>query len=275
MFKKIILWSLSILLVLALASGLFLAKYFGFLFVDLDTEPPNLPDELTQPAILVFSKANGFVHEDALPAGRSLLRDIATRNNWGYYETENGAVMNPEMLSRFKVVVWNNTSGTVLDDAQGQAFRNYLDNGGGFVGIHAAGGDPYYTWKWYVETLIGAQFIGHTMNPQFQDAEVIVVDHANPLLAHIDSPWRVPAEEWYAFSSNPRDHGSTILLALDEASYQAGGASMEGEHPIAWLHDVGQGRALYIAIGHQGATYDIPEFRQLVEQSIKWAGQLP
>ena len=32
--------------------------------------------------------------------------------------TENAAVMNADQLRRFKVVIWNNTSGDVLTEAQ-------------------------------------------------------------------------------------------------------------------------------------------------------------
>lgn len=275
MVKKILLWGLGLLLVLILAAAIYVAKYFGFILAELDEVPPVLPDKLAQPAVLVFSKANGYVHEDALPAGKRVLEQIARKNGWGYFETQNGAVMSPELLSQFKVVVWNNTSGTTLDAEQQQAFKQYLESGGGFIGIHAAGGDPWYSWDWYVEELIGAQFIGHTMKPQFQDADIAIIDKANAAVAHLPSPWSIPMEEWYAFASNPRDKAYTILLALDETSYLPGDATMPGEHPITWQHEIGQGRAFYTAIGHQGATYEIPEFQQLLENAIKWAGQIP
>ena len=49
---------------------------------------------------------------------------------------------------------------------------------------------------------------------------------------------------------------------------------MAGEHPIAWRHQLGEGRVLYSAIGHQGATYGVPEFRQLITNAMRWAGKL-
>ena len=42
------------------------------------------------------------------------LAAIATERNWPFFVTENGAVMNAEQLSKFKLVVWNNASGDVL-----------------------------------------------------------------------------------------------------------------------------------------------------------------
>ena len=49
---------------------------------------------------------------------------------------------NLQDLGKFKVVVWNNVSGDVLTEDQRAAFVSYLENGGGWVGIHASGGDP-------------------------------------------------------------------------------------------------------------------------------------
>ena len=273
--RKFLLWGGGILLVLIIASGIGLAKFFGVIMVEYDETPPAIPEDLGSPAVLVFSKAAGFVHVDALPAGKALLEDIATRNGWGIFQAENGAVMAPEILARFDVVVWNNTSGTTLNEEQRDAFRSYIESGGGFVGIHAAGGDPWYSWKWYVNELIGTQFIGHTSDPQFQDADVLLVAPDDPIVSHLPERWTIPQEEWYGFDAGVRDKGFTVLLNLDENSYDPNNSGMEGEHPSTWRRDLGDGRAFYTAIGHQGVTYDIPEFRQMIENAVRWAGQLP
>jgi type 1 glutamine amidotransferase len=164
-----------------------------------------------------------------------------------------------------------------LTTEQRAAFKEWLEQGGGWVGLHASGGDFSYKWDWYVNTLIGAQFVGHTMSPQFQDADVLVSDSQENITAHLESPWKVPNEEWYAFDRNPSDAGYEVLLTLDENSYITKGKtfigqdSMEGEHPITWRHTSGKGRAFYTAIGHQGATYSMPEYQELVTNGIRWA----
>lgn len=247
---------------------------------DYDETPPNI-GEIQRPAILVLSKANGFVHTDALPAGEKMLRELANDNGWNIYATNNAASHNSEDLRKFDAVVWNNVSGDVLTITQRQAFKDWLEQGGGWVGIHASGGDLFYEWDWYVNTLIGAQFIGHTSDPQFQDANVIVNDSSNELTSHLTSSWTVPKEEWYAFDSNPQHKGYEILLNVDESSYITQDQSliwkerMDGEHPITWRHKLNKGRVFYSAIGHQGATYSIPEFRQLIKNAIQWAGSIP
>ena len=280
---KLLKKTLLVLLVLVAmlgAGAYFLLKSMGFIpRADYDEVAPVLP-ELSRPASLVLSKVNGYVHVDALPAAEAMLNKIAASNGWDIYATVNAATHNPADLEKFDVVVWNNVSGDVLTAQQRTALKSWIEGGGAWVGIHASGGDPSYQWDWYVDTLVGAQFVGHTMDPQFQDADVHVTDSQVDVTAHLSSPWVVPNEEWYAFANNPRDKGYEILLTLDEDSYITRGKtcfgqdSMEGEHPIAWRHELGRGRVLYSAIGHQGATYDIPEFQQLISNAIAWAGRL-
>jgi type 1 glutamine amidotransferase len=273
--KKILIWLVGVTILALLGGAVALSHFFGFILVQLDSKPPQLPADLARPAVLVFSKANGFVHTEALPAGEALFEDIGRENGWSVYTTENGAVMNAEQLSRFDVVVWNNTSGTTLSESQQSAFREWLEQGGGFVGVHAAGGDFWYAWEWYVRELLMAQFIGHTMDPQFQDAVVENADPGNSLTAHLPPRWLVAGEEWYAFEENPRQRGVTVLLTLDETSYDPNNATMQGEHPIAWYHRPGNGRAFYSAIGHTATTYELAGFRELLARATAWAGDIP
>lgn len=243
---------------------------------DYDMESPEIP-AFTKPAVLVFNKVNGFIHKDALPAGDAMFRELAAQNGWDVYVSDNGAVHNAADLAKFQLVVWNNVSGDVLTEEQRAAFKGWLEQGGGWLGVHASGGDPFYKWDWYVDELIGAQFIGHTMDPQFQDADIHTADSGQELTSHLPKPWRVAQEEWYAFDQNPRGKGYEIVLTIDEDSYITKGSSffgedsMEGEHPMAWRHSVGQGRAFYSAIGHQAATYSIPEYRQFLSKAMRWA----
>lgn len=273
---KIVLLGLLALLVVAAIASYFVIRSLGLIpREDYDTQPPAVP-AFSKPAVLVFNKVNGFIHKEALPRADALFTQLGADNGWDVFVTGNAAVHNPEDLAKFSLIVWNNTSGDVLTLDQRAALRGWLEAGGGWLGVHAAGGDPSYQWDWYVETLIGAQFVGHTMSPQFQDADLYRADGAPELSAQVPNPWRVAHEEWYAFAANPRDKGYEIILTIDEASYITKGEtffgvdSMAGEHPLAWRHRVGEGRALYTAIGHQAATYDIPEYQAFLSAAMRW-----
>ncbi|WOJ98167.1 ThuA domain-containing protein [Congregibacter brevis] len=266
---------LGAILICAIAFYVFL-KHHGLIpRYEYDVVAPDKP-VLTRPAILVLSKTNGFIHHDALPEAEAMLTRIAKHNDWSMYHTKNGATHTPTFLEDFDVIVWNNVSGDVLDAFQRTAMRKWIEEGGTWIGIHASGGELEYRWDWYVDELLGAQFVGHTMDPQFQDAEITVNPTGSSITAHLSSVWKIPNEEWYAFDQSPNHATTTILLTLDESSYITVGENffgqdrMQGEHPITWSHRQGKGKVFYTAIGHQAATYQIPEFVTLIENAIAW-----
>jgi uncharacterized protein len=239
-----------------------------------DVTPPVLATTIKHPALLIFDKINGFRDSPSVDAATAALQAMAERKGWTLVFSDNGAVFNARQLGRFDAVVWNNVSGDALTLAQRRAFKAWMMAGGGFVGFHGAGGDPVYFWDWYVDTLIGARFIGHPMNPHFQSARVVVENRAHPITQGLPAQWSM-TEEWYSFAQSPRASGATILLSLAESSYhpgEMGGLSLSmGDHPIAWTRCVGKGRAFYTAIGHRPESYSEPNSVKLLTQGIAWA----
>jgi len=235
-----------------------------------------IPDDLPPVSILVFSKTAGYRHEEAIPAANAMFRRIARERGWGLVATEDAALFQPDTLSRFAAVVFNNVSGDVFTPAQRQALEAYVEAGGGFVGFHGSGGDPHYDWQWYVRDLIGAQFIGHPMDPQFQMASLDVEDHGHPATATLPDRWSTE-DEWYAFEASPRPQpGLHVLMTLDETSYankrvDGRDLAMGEDHPVAWWHCVGEGRVFYSALGHQAKTYSEPNYIMLLAGATAWA----
>lgn len=223
-----------------------------------------------QPAsVLVFSRTAGFRH-DSIGAGVAMLNDLAAGADLRIDATEDPAAFTPAALAVYAAVVWLNTTGDVLNEAQQAAFRAYIEAGGGYVGIHSAA-DTEYDWPWY-GTLLGgdAWFRSH---PAIQTAELMVEEPGHPSTSHLP-PRLAVTEEWYNFQRNPRPAVS-VLLTLDEATYDPGGDAM-GDHPIAWSHAVGAGRAWYTGLGHRSETYADPAFRAHVLGGLLWAsGRAP
>jgi len=106
-----------------------------------NSEIPSAVQNLNQADfnVLLYSKANGWVHEDAIPAAKQLFRTLAKENNWNLTITDDSLIYTPEQLAFFDVVVWNNVTGNTMDETQRAAFKNYLEGGGGFVGFHGSG----------------------------------------------------------------------------------------------------------------------------------------
>ncbi len=209
--------------------------------------------------VLVFSKTAGFRHA-SIPAGIKAIRQLGARYKFTVQATEDAAVFNDESLEAFDAVIFLNTTGDVLDDAQQEAFERYIRGGGGFVGVHSAT-DTEYDWPWYGR-LVGAYFAGH---PAIQEAVVVVHDRKHPATRHLPARWE-RRDEWYNFRAQPR--GVTVLASLDVESYE--GSTMD-PHPIAWCHNFDGGRAFYTEGGHTKASYRDPAFRQHLAGGIFWA----
>jgi uncharacterized protein len=230
-----------------------------------------------KPRVLLFGKINGFRDDPSVNAARAALESMAARNGWALVSTDKAGAMHPSVLRRFDVVVWNNNSGDLLTLTQRRVFRRFIEGGGGFVGIHGAAGDPAYFWDWYADTLIGARFIGHPMEPQFQDARIYLSSNATGIDHGLPREFKMN-DEWYSFARSPRATGATVLASLDERSYRPGNGAFGGpplamgdDHPIAWSRCVGRGRSFYSAIGHRPETYADANHVRLLEQAVRWA----
>ncbi len=270
---RILLFVLA-LVILAAAYAYYQMRSRGFWRLpSYETEPPAIPQLDGKPSVLVFSKTGAFIHKEAIPAAEAMFRKLADEHGWALFITENGAVYNPRDLAKFDVVVWNNSTGDLLNTEQQQALKDYLTNGGGWVGIHGAG-DSSSTWAWQNDVLIGAHFIGHPMDPQFQEARVVIEAPDDPVMQHLGTEWS-RTDEWYSYAESPRKKGKTILATLDESTYSpkffGKDIRMGADHPIVWKQCIGSGRALYSAMGHTAESYSEPRFVEMMEQAVLWA----
>jgi cytochrome c len=202
-------------------------------------------------SVLVFSKTAAYRHA-SIPQGIHAIKELGAAHGFAVDSTEDGARFSDATLARYKVVVFLNTTGDILDDAEKAAFERYIRSGGGFVGIHSAS-DTEYQWPWYGR-LVGAWFASH---PQIQRATVYIVNPAHPSTRGLPASWE-RTDEWYNFRANPRGV-VRVLASLDEATYSGG--TMGADHPIAWCQDIDGGRSWYTAMGHTVESYAEPLFR--------------
>ncbi len=224
--------------------------------------------------VLLFEKINGFKDTPSVNAAHAMFADMASRKGWAIETTEKGGAFNAATLKKFDLVVWNNISGDVLTLSQRKAFEGWMNKGGGFLGVHGSAGDPAYFWDWYADTLIGARFIGHPRNPQFQDAKVQMETSPSGIGATL-APGFTLNEEWYSFAKSPRGKGTNVIATLDESSYAPLSADKSldlrmGDHPIAWTRCIGNGRMYYSAIGHRPVNYSAPQEVSMIEQAVDW-----
>jgi type 1 glutamine amidotransferase len=202
--------------------------------------------------VLVFSKTTGFRH-DSIPQGIAAIEALGAEHGFAVDSTEDAARFSDADLARYKVVVFLNTTGDILNWGEKAAFERYILSGGGFVGIHSAS-DTEYGWPWYGR-LVGTWFASH---PQIQPATVHIANPDHPSMKGLPALWG-RTDEWYNFRSNPRG-AVQVLATLDETTYSGG--AMGADHPIAWCQTIDGGRSWYTGMGHTKESYAEPLFRQ-------------
>ncbi|MBD0254788.1 MAG: ThuA domain-containing protein [Cytophagales bacterium] len=274
---KIILWSLlGFVLLLGAALGTFVYKIrYGFP-VTYETEPPGIQFPKNQPAVLVFSKTTGFRHAESIDASKPVLSEIARRNGWFVFETEEGGVFNPAQLKLFKTVIFNNVTGRVLNEAQQEALGRYVEAGGALLGIHSAGDDSHH-WPWYETHLLGTRFSHHSLNPQFQKTRVHVEAAADPALTRQLAPSWTHEDEWYVFFGQPK--GARVVSYINGEQINPDGNllwikdknfGMGPYHPVAWCQSAGKGKTFYTSMGHNREVWQDAHFVRLLENALLW-----
>jgi type 1 glutamine amidotransferase len=279
-FFKIIGWTiLSIILMLSVAMGTFMYKVkYGFP-VSYETEMPAIQFPAGQKAILVFTKTTGFRHAESIDASIPMLKDLGKKHQYFVYETADGGVFNAQQLKQFSLVIFDNSTGRVLNDEQQTALEKYVEEGGSLMGIHGAGDDSH-RWDWYEKNLLGAKFSHHPLNPQFQQADVRMSENVDTLFSkNLAKQWS-NTDEWYVFLNQPKDmqilysiNGDMIIPNGNMLWISDKNFGMGANHPVAWYRMVGKGKTFYTSMGHSAAVWQNPNYLKLIEQGVTWSIQ--
>ncbi|GAB3511570.1 hypothetical protein GCM10027341_51240 [Spirosoma knui] len=257
--------------------GVFFYKIQNGFPITYETEKPTINFPPNQPAILVFSKTTAFRHGESIDASKPVFQTMARRNNWFVYETEEGGVFNPEQLRQFEAVIFNNSTGRVLNDEQQQALSQYVEAGGSLVGIHGAGDNSHH-WPWYETNLLGTQFSHHPINPHLQKTDVQVEKDADSTLTHDLPPSWMHEDEWYVFLGQPKGvnivsyiNGDKIIPNGNMLWIKNKNFGMGKYHPVAWYRSVGEGKTFYTSMGHSKEVWQDAHFVRLVENALHWS----
>ncbi|MER8090188.1 ThuA domain-containing protein [Streptomyces sp. NPDC087532] len=218
---------------------------------------------------LLFTRAVGYVHA-SIPAGIQMFKEEAAANNFAVVETADPAVFDEAELKDFDVIVMLQNSGMVWDtEAQREAMRTYVRDGGGVVAIHNTldmGIED--TFPWWDEAINGGVHMP-AHSPGVLQGTAKVADRVHPSTAGLPERWERP-EEWYNFDRNPRGDVH-VLVTADETTYNPGGSAMGADHPISWCRNTEGGRVWATAMGHDTPSYSEAAFRAHVVGGVKWA----
>lgn len=243
---------------------------------------PVPTEHMPEPAVLIYSETRGWRHEEGIAGGNLAAMEIAQDKGLGYFTTQHAEIFNPEALARFDIILFNSATGNSLTARQKAAFEAWLANDGAVVLIHGSIDASQKDWIFYQNELVGPEFISHPMDPQFQAADVVILNTGHPVMAGLPDRFEA-TDEWYSFDGVP-DGRFVTLAGLDETTYSPRNAvygvedlrmgDQPEDHPIIWARCLPSGgRVVASALGHTVASFEATEHRQLLSNAIDWTRQ--
>lgn len=219
-------------------------------------------------ALAVATKAKD--HARMIESAEPFLAQMAKKNGFTIDTTFDVEAISDENLARCAVFVMLQLAPFEMPEPQQAALQRFIERGGGWVGIHAAGltgnqflrpGTTY--WQWYEDLLGGVTYSPH---PAYQTGEVIVEDRSHPATRSLPERFEM-ADEWYEFDASPRGR-VRVLASADESTYKQNRPM--GDHPIVWVNEQYR-RAIYIGLGHDPSALSVSPYATLIRDSILWA----
>lgn len=173
-----------------------------------------------------------------------------------------------EKLKAYDVVVMLNNSPS--SPAERQAFEKYMENGGGWVGFHAAAyNDKNTNWPWFVQFLGGGVFYCNNWPPQ---PVLVEVDNENhPVTKSLPASFVAPASEWYQWNPSPRQNKDVeVLLSISPKNYPLGIKDIVkfGDFPIVWSNK--NYRMIYLNMGHGDEEFIDGTQNLLLVNAFRW-----
>ena len=211
--------------------------------------------------VLVFTRAVGEQHASTA-AGVKALKDLGKDNRFVVNATADPTEFRADRLKQFRAVVFLNTSGDVLNDAQQAAFEDYYRAGGGFVGVHSAI-ETESAWAFLTDVLgtradarVGRD-AGHDQGRRprprrEQEPAGVLAAHRRVVRLRRQRPRPLARPR-----DGRRDHLHRRRRRL--------------RPPVAWCKDYQGGRSFYTGGGHTAAAYGEPAFRRHLAGGIAWA----
>jgi uncharacterized protein len=209
-------------------------------------------------------------HDPMIKKSKAFFEKIASENNFTADFTRDASLINDANLSQYKVLVQLHLAPFDMTAKEQSAMQNFISNGGGWIGVHAAGltGKQFITpetpyWQWF-ENLMGG--IVYSPHPPKQTGRIVLEDRTHPVMKNLPTSFNF-YDEWYEFDKSPRPNVH-VLATADETSYKP--EKPMGDHPMIWTNPA-YDRVIYIGIGHDSTACTDQNFRILMRNAILWA----
>jgi uncharacterized protein len=226
----------------------------------------SLPDK----RVLVYThNGKGYVH-DNIPLCVAAIKKMGAENGFGVDVTDDPLFFRDPVLKQYQALVFANTNNEAfMKGFERDAFKHYIESGGGFVGIHSASGSER-NWP-YFRSVLGGKFVRH---PHQQVFLVRVKDRNFPATRKLPATFEWKDECYLLNHLNPDIH---VLLTTDYSKLDDPDKvkhpeeHFAGSLPLSWYHQFDGGREYYLALGHNKADYSNPLLYNQILGGILWA----
>ena len=153
---------------------------------------------------------------------------------------------------------------TWMTEAQGQAIKDFVNNGGGFYPMHNSS-HISLGCKNYRDVMGGA-YIGH---PPLRPFEVHATANSHPITAGMHTFVVNDEQHYVAYDKDPK----FVILESenrDGLTYETDGQKLGTKSPAGWAYDYGKGRVVFTAVGHTVHAMWNPQYVELQKRSIRW-----
>lgn len=163
----------------------------------------------------------------------------------------------------------------MLNDApsgkeQREAFRQYMENGGGWMGFHAAAyNDKNTNWPWFLDFLGGGVFYCNNWPPQPVKLDIDNANHS--VTKNLPASFIAPENEWYQWNPSPRENKDVeVLVSLSADNYPFGIKDVVswGDFPIVWTNK--KYRMIYLNMGHGDDEFTDATQKLLFINAFRW-----
>ncbi len=191
-------------------------------------------------------------------ADRKILEAAGCSVNY----TEDAATTARELPRADVAVLSVNKAGWDTPEVRKAVF-DFADAGKGIVLLHPGVWMNYPKWPEYNARIVGGASRGHDRLGEF---EVKVLNATHPITREVPASFRITDELYYF---NPDPAGSPIEV-LAQTSTSTG---TKKEHPSVWVVSHPKARIAGIALGHDARAHDLPGFKILLSNAVKWAAE--
>lgn len=233
-----------------------------------DEYPANYAKAPRFKALLYYTTEAEKAHVDFATQAVEFFRRLNYGDGFILDVTTSLAAYPYERLQTYDVVVMLNTTPT--EPKERKAFELYMENGGGWVGFHAAGYNDVRTgWPWFVHFLGAGRFYCNNWPPQPAKLTLDRTDH--PVTKNLPAAFVAPPSEWYQWTPGPRQNDSVeVLISLSPDNYPIGikDVVFAGDFPIVWTHK--PYRMIYLNMGHGDEEFIDSTQQLLFVNAFRW-----